>query len=44
MRTFAGVENCWRMEAADKADDAFSYDGSRSTTITRVEGWSRVSQ
>ena len=32
---FSGVENCWRIELADRADDAWRYVGSRSTIATR---------
>jgi hypothetical protein len=28
------VENCCRIELADKADDAWVYEKSRSTTVT----------
>lgn len=44
MRMFAAVENCWRMDAADRAEEAYSYDRSRSMTMTPTPRSSRVSQ
>ena len=29
-----GVENCWRIEPAESADEARVYAGSRSSTVT----------
>jgi hypothetical protein len=31
---FSGVENCWRIELADSALEAWRYVGSRSSTRT----------
>jgi hypothetical protein len=34
----SGVENCCRIDAADKADDERAYVGSRSMTVTLTVG------
>ncbi len=44
IRILTGVVNCCRMEAADRADEASAYVGSRSMTATEALGSRRVSQ
>jgi hypothetical protein len=38
MRTFTAVENCCRMDAADRQVAERAYERSRSTTITTASG------
>jgi hypothetical protein len=44
MRMFTGLENCWRMELAERAVDAREKLRSRSSSATQSEGAMRVSQ